>query len=63
MANKNKSNKSIYVPFTLKITDLSTIYFQGTQNPSSDVKYLSITFDKRLTWGLHLELKKNTLYS
>jgi len=61
---KINPDKSVYVPFTLKKTDPIPIYFHETQIPSfSNVKYLGITLDKRLTWGPHLKSKRKILNS
>lgn len=55
---------SVLVNFTLKKTECSPLYFQGSLIPnSSEVKYLGITFNKRLTWGLHLKSKRKKLNS
>lgn len=48
---KINPDKSAYVTWTLKRTNSSPVHFQGTQILSySDVKYLSVTLDKRLTY-------------
>lgn len=61
---KINPDKSVYVPFTLKRTEPPPVHFQGTQIPSSsNVKYLGITIDKRLTWGPHLKQKRKILNS
>lgn len=61
---KINPDKFVYLPFTLKRTESSPVYFQDTQIPlSPNVKYFGITLDKRLTWGPHLKLKRKTLNS
>ena len=51
---KINPNKSVYVPFMLKRINPPPVYFHSIQIPSSsDVKYLGITLDKRLTWSPH----------
>ena len=61
---KINPEKSVHVNFTLKKSECSPLNFQGTPIPtSSDVKYLGIILDKRLTWGPHLKAKRKKLNS
>lgn len=61
---KINPDKSIYVPFTLKKSIPLPLYFQGIQIPiSSEVKYLGVLIDKRLTWGPHIKSKRKILNS
>jgi hypothetical protein len=56
---KINPDKSIYVPFTLKKSIPLPLYFQGTQILiSSEVKYLGVLIDKRLTLGPHIKSKE-----
>jgi hypothetical protein len=59
MRIKINLDKSVYVPFSLKRTEPQSFHFEGTQiSSSSNVKYLGIMLDKKLTWGPHLKQKK-----
>lgn len=57
-------DKSVYVPFTLNKKNMPTPTLQGVPIPSSSqVKYLGMILDKRLTWGPHLKSKRKSLNS
>lgn len=61
---KINPDKSVYVPFTLKKSVPPPPQFQGILIPiSSEVKYLGVTLDKRLTWGSHIKSKRKILNS
>lgn len=61
---KINPDKSIYIPFTLKKSIPLPLHFQGIPIPiSSEVKYLGVILDKRLTWGPHIKSKRKILNS
>lgn len=59
--NENKSN---HVTFTLRNSDCPPVMLNNKVLPTAnEVKYLGLTFDKRLTWGPHLKLKRKQVNS
>ena len=59
---KINSNKSFHIPFTLRKSAPPAIYFQNNQIPTTtQIKYLGLILDKRLTWGPHLKTKRKVL--
>ena len=61
---KVNETKSTHVTFTLRKLVCPPITFNNLVIPSSDeVKYLGLTFDKRLNWSSHLKQKRKSLNS
>ncbi|KAE9543133.1 hypothetical protein AGLY_003044 [Aphis glycines] len=59
---KINPEKSFNVIFTLRRNDSPPVQLQGVDIPkTSQVKYLGLILDKRLTWGPHLKSKHKTL--
>uniref|UniRef100_A0A2S2QTI8 RNA-directed DNA polymerase from mobile element jockey n=1 Tax=Sipha flava TaxID=143950 RepID=A0A2S2QTI8_9HEMI len=54
--NQSKSN---HTTFTLRLPSYPEVSLSNILITSShSVKYLGLTFDRRLTWGLHIRTKK-----
>ena len=61
---KINENKSTHVTFTMRKTTCPPITFNNQIIPSSnEVKYLGLTFDKRLNWCSHLKQKRKSVNS
>ncbi|KAL4136280.1 hypothetical protein QTP88_007828 [Uroleucon formosanum] len=59
---KINPEKSYNVIFSLRKNDFPPLQLQGVDIPkTSQVKYLGLILDKRLTWGPHLKSKRKTL--
>uniref|UniRef100_A0A2S2P698 Putative RNA-directed DNA polymerase n=1 Tax=Schizaphis graminum TaxID=13262 RepID=A0A2S2P698_SCHGA len=55
-------SKSIHTTFTLRLPPCPEVSLSNIPIPSSQsVKYLGLTFDRRLTWGPHIRTKKLAL--
>jgi len=58
------AEKSVHVPFTHREEDAPGLSLQGVSIPSmTQVKYLGIMLDERLTWRLQLKSKRELLNS
>jgi len=56
--------KSTHVTFSLRNLDCSSVMFNHKIiPPAKEVKYLGLTFDKRLTWSAHLKQKRKSVNS
>ncbi|VVC31114.1 Reverse transcriptase domain [Cinara cedri] len=56
---KINNDKSSHITFTLKQSTVPPVYLNNKVIPSSsNVKYLGLTLDKRLTWALHIKQKR-----
>ncbi|VVC41929.1 Reverse transcriptase domain [Cinara cedri] len=56
---KINNGKSSHITFTLKQSTVPPVYLNNKVIPSSsNVKYLGLTLDKRLTWALHIKQKR-----
>ncbi|VVC44186.1 Endonuclease/exonuclease/phosphatase,Reverse transcriptase domain [Cinara cedri] len=56
---KINNDKSSHITFTLKQSTVPPVYLNNKVIPSSsNVKYLGLTLDKRLTWALHIKEKR-----
>ena len=61
---KINETKSTHVTFTLRNSDCPPVMLNNKVLPTAnEVKYLGLTFDKRLTWGPHLKLKRKQVNS
>lgn len=59
---KINAEKSVHVPFALNKKNTPILTLQGVPIPSStQVKYVGIILDRRLTWGPHLKFKRKLL--
>ncbi|KAL4085431.1 hypothetical protein QTP88_027290 [Uroleucon formosanum] len=59
---KINNEKSSRVTFTLKQSTVPLVYLNNKVIPSSsNVKYLGMTLDKRLTWATHIKQKQRIL--
>ena len=55
---KINNEKSSHITFTLKQSTVLPVYLNNKAIPSSsNVKYLGMTLDKRLTWATHIKQK------
>jgi hypothetical protein len=56
---KINENKSVHTTFVLRHRQPPPVHINGKPIPNSDTaKYLSLTFDKRLTWAKHIHTTK-----
>jgi len=61
---KINGSKSSNVTLSLHSSDCLHITFENAIIPhTNEVKYLCLLFDRRLTWGLHLKIKRKQLNS
>jgi hypothetical protein len=59
---KLNTTKSQHVTFTLRRQTCPPVYFNNVPIPqTTSVKYLGLTFDRRLTWNPHTRLKRVSL--
>ena len=55
-------DKSKHITFTLRKNTCPPVYIDNNQIPQTDtVLYLGLTFDRRMTWGPHVKMKRMTL--
>lgn len=61
---KINQSKSVHITFTLKLAPCPAVTLFGIQiPPSSNVKYLGLTLDRRLTWAQNIQAKISQLDS
>lgn len=54
--------KSVHSTFTLRLSPCPNVFIYNTKIPTaSNIKYLGLTLDKRLTWAQHIKSKRINL--
>ena len=55
-------NKSQHITFTLRRETCPPVYISNNPIPQTDsIRYLGLIFDRRMTWGPHVKMKRKSL--